>query len=507
MPIQPGGAALNIANGIREFARVSPGVTAVIDGDQQLTYRELRDRAARWANVLLDRGLAVGDHVAVAVGNRLEYPEIACGIAMAGMVMIPLNPRYTTAEAAFILEHSEAKAVVVEESLLDVVAPAAQNIRHIVVIGQREGYPSYEELLAAQSPVDPMRAVPEDSPFCIAYTSGTTGQPKGVMISHRSRTLTFYLAAAEWGLGTGRTSLAVAPMYHGAGFAFGYAPVFTGGTVVMLRKWSPEAMLDLAERHRVQSIFLVPAHAQMLRRLGTEAIRARDLSSLDTLYFNAAALPFELKSWVFEAFPNVGVHELYGSTEAGIVSNLRPVDMHRKPGSVGQPWFMTEIRVVGTDGKEVGFGGIGELYSRSPYLMLGYFKNPEATAACTTEDGFVTCGDLVRVDEEGYLHIVGRNSDMIITGGVNVYPREIEDVLLQHPDVADVAVVGRPSEEWGEAVTAFIVLAPGATFDAEALERHCRQTLAGFKIPRQWRVVSELPRNAAGKVVKRDLPD
>jgi len=507
MPIQPGGAALNIANGIREFARVSPGATAVIDGDQQLTYRELRDRAARWANALLDRGLTVGDHVAVALGNRLEYPEIACGIAMAGMVMIPLNPRFTTTEAAFILEHSEAKAVVVEESLLDVVAPAARGIRHIVVIGQREGYPSYEALLAAQSPDDPMCAVPEDSPFCIAYTSGTTGQPKGVMISHRSRTLTFYLAATEWGLGTGRTSLAVAPMYHGAGFAFGYAPVFTGGTVVMLRKWSPEAMLDLAERHRVQSIFLVPAHAQMLRRLGIEAIRARDLSSLDTLYFNAAALPFELKSWVFEAFPNVGVHELYGSTEAGIVSNLRPVDMHRKPGSVGQPWYMTETRVIGPDGKEVGYGGVGELYSRSPYLMLGYYKNPEATAACTTEDGFLTCGDIVRVDDEGYLYIVGRNSDMIITGGVNVYPREIEDVLLQHPDVQDVAVVGRPSEEWGEVVTAFIVLAPGATFDPEALERHCRQTLAGFKIPRRWHVIPELPRNAAGKVVKRDLPD
>ena len=327
------------------------------------------------------------------------------------------------------------------------------------------------------------------------------------MISHRSRALTFYQAATEWGLGTGRTSLAVAPMYHGAGFAFGYAPVFTGGTVVMLPKWSPEQMLELAERHRVQSIFLVPAHAQMLRRLGDEAIATRDLSSLDTLYFNAAALPFELKKWVIESFPGAGVHELYGSTESGIITNLRPVDMLRKPGSVGQPWFMTETRVVGLDGAPVGPGGMGELYSRSPYLMLGYYNDPDATARCTSEDGFVTCGDLVRLDDEGYIHIVGRSSDMIVSGGINIYPREVEDVLARHPSVTDVAVVGRSSEQWGEEVTAYVVLAPGVTLDVQSLEAHCRESLAGYKIPRRWHVIGELPRNAAGKVVKRDIPD
>src|SRR5690606_354587 len=202
------------------------------------------------------------------------------------------------------------------------------------------------------------------------------------------------------------------------------------------------------------------------------------VSSLDTLYFNAAALPWELKQWVIETFPGVGVHELYGSTESGIITNLRPVDMLRKPGSVGQPWYMTEVRAVDDDGNEVGPGGTGELYSRSPYLMRGCRKTPAATAACTTDDGFLTCGDIVRLDEEGYIYIGGRKSDMIVSGGVNIYPREIEDVLAAHPPVSEAAVIGAPSEQWGEEVTAYIVLAPGATFDPSSLEAHCRRTLA-----------------------------
>ncbi|WP_370614808.1 class I adenylate-forming enzyme family protein [Mumia sp. Pv 4-285] len=507
------GASLNIANGVREFARATPDATAVLDGNRSLTYRDLGERAARWANALIDLELGDAVHVAVCVGNRLEHPEIACGIAMAAMTMIPVNPRYTPGEARFILEHAEARAVVVDGALIDLVSEAAADLGIAVVAidgadGAIDAVPvlDYEGALAAASPVAPERTVDESDPFCIAYTSGTTGQPKGVMISHRSRTLTFYQSAAEWGLGHGRVSLAVAPMYHGAGFAFGYAPVFTGGTVVMLPKWSPEEMLDLVERHSVQSVFLVPAHAQMLRALGADAIAARDLSTLDTLYFNAAALPWELKQWVMETFPGVAVHELYGSTESGIITNLRPVDMARKPGSVGQPWYMTEIRVVAADGTVVGNGGTGELFSRSPYLMRGYFKNPEATASCTTEDGFVTCGDLVRLDDEGYVHIVGRVSDMIVSGGINVYPREIEDVLVTHPDVVDACVLGATSEQWGEEVAAVLVLRAGVELDVASLEAYCRTRLAGFKVPRRWSAIEVLPRNAAGKVVKRDVP-
>jgi long-chain acyl-CoA synthetase len=345
----------------------------------------------------------------------------------------------------------------------------------------------------------------ETDPFCIAYTSGTTGKPKGVLISHRSRVLSMYCSSIEWGLGTGRRSIAVAPMYHGAGFLFGYTPVGMGGTVSMLRRWDPEALLAMIERDKAQSVFLVPTHAQMLRELGPETLSKYDLSSLDTLYFNAAALPVSLKQWVMEFFAGVDIHELYGSTEGGIVSNLRPVDAARKAGTVGHPWFMTEVRVVDDAGNPVAPGEPGELFSRSPFLMNGYLNDPEATASCTTDDGFLTCGDIVIVDDEGFIRIVDRKKDMIISGGVNVYPRDVEEQILTHPSVVDAAVIGAPDEKWGETVVAYVVLKPGAALPQSDLDEHLRDKLAAYKIPRDVRTIDVLPRNASGKVLKTDL--
>ena len=507
MALQPGGAPMSIVGGLREFARATPAATAVIDGDRTLTYAALDERASRLAGHLLSSGFQRGDRVAVLLGNRLEYPEVAAGIAKAGLVMVPLNPRLTPHEAGYILEHSGARALVLDEALATVVADSAGTLQTLSIGGD----PSYDDALAAASATDPLHegvAVAEQDPFCIAYTSGTTGRPKGVLISHRSRALTFYMSALEWGLGTGRVSAAVAPMYHGAGFAFGYAPVFTGGTVTMLRAWDPAEFLALVQRDRVQSAFLVPTHAHLMRALGDDVIASYDLSSLDTLYFNAAALPWPLKQWVMATFPDVGVHELYGSTEAGIVTNLRPVDQHRKPGSVGHPWYLTELRVVDDAGQPVAAGEPGELFSRSPYLMNGYHDDPDATAACTTADGFVTCGDIVVLDDEGYVHVVDRKKDLIISGGVNIYPREVEDVLAAHESVAEAAVVGEPDEGYGERVVAHLVLRPGHTLDddlRQALDAHCRTQLAGFKVPRDVRAVPALPRNAAGKILKREL--
>jgi long-chain acyl-CoA synthetase len=294
-------------------------------------------------------------------------------------------------------------------------------------------------------------------------------------------------------------------MYHGAGFAFGYAPVFTGGTVVMQRKFDPDETLQMVQDQRIESMFLVPTHAQMMRALGDDAITRRDLSSLHTLYFNAAALPVALKKWVLDVFPHTGVHELYGSTEAGIVTNSRPQDALRKAGSVGHPWFMTEVRVVREDGSLVEPGESGELFSRSPYLMNGYLTDPAATAACTTDDGFLTSGDVVVVDDEGFISIVDRKKDLIITGGANVYPREIEEVLATHEGVAECAVIGITDETWGERVVAVVVARAGKSLDHEIIEAHLRGKLAGYKMPKETVVIDALPRNAAGKIVKRDL--
>jgi acyl-CoA synthetase (AMP-forming)/AMP-acid ligase II len=281
--------------------------------------------------------------------------------------------------------------------------------------------------------------------------------------------------------------------------------VFCGGRLAMLRKWDPEAALAMMEQERATSVFLVPTHAQMMRSLGEERIASFDLSALETLYFNAAALKMPLKEWVIGAFPGVGLHECYGSTEAGVVTNLRPADQLTRPGSVGPPWFLTEVRLLDVDRNPVAPGEVGELYSRSPYLMNGYLKDDAATEACTTPDGFITAGDLARADEDGYLAIVDRVKDMIITGGVNVYPREVEDVLLSHPAVEQVAVTGVPDEEWGEAVAAFVVLRRGAEIRPEELTDLCRSQMAGFKVPKVYRFEDTLPSSAAGKILKREL--
>ncbi len=505
--IHTGGAPLSIVDGVRGFAAAQPGVVAVTDGDRSQTYGELDERSSRVATALLGAGHTGGDRVAVLLGNRLEYCEVAAGIAKAGLVMVPLNPRMTAPEVDYVVGHSGARGLVLDDALAGIADGVATAMHTVLSIGGASLGPSYEDALGTARAVDPRVAIDENDPFCIAYTSGTTGKPKGVLISHRSRALTFTMSALEYGLGTGRRSIAVAPMYHGAGFAFGYAPVYTGGTVSMLRSWDPESFLAMIQAQRAQSVFLVPTHAQMIRNLTEEPGARFDLSSLDTIYFNAAALPTPLKEWVLDAFPGAGVHELYGSTEGGIISNLRPLDARRKAGSVGHPWHFTDVRVVDDEGQPVAPGEPGELFSRSPYLMNGYLDDDEATAACTTDDGFLTCGDVVTVDDEGYIRIVDRTKDLIISGGVNVYPRDVEEAVLRFPGVREVAVVGVPHATWGEQVVAYVVLAPGVVVSQESLDEHLRGSLAAYKIPRAVVTVEALPRNASGKVLKRDLRD
>jgi len=503
--IEVGGAQLNIANGVREFAVASPDRVAVIDGDRSSTFAEVHDRSNRVAQMLLSSDLQPGAHVAFLSANRLEYVEVAAGIAKAGMVMIPLNPRSPGPELAFVTEHSDAQAFIGDNALAAQAAQAAGGLERVWSFDGTDLGSEYEAALASAGDSDPMVRVAETEPFTIAYTSGTTGDPKGVMISHRSRTLTFYCAALDWGFGPARRTIAVAPMFHGAGFAFAYGAVHTGGTLSMLRAFDPTELLAMVERDRPHTIFLVPAHAIFLRQLGEDALAGYDTSSLETIYFNAAPLPQPVKEWVDAAFPTAGLHELYGSTEAGVVTDLRPDRIMDKECCVGPPWFMNEVELRDDDGSPTPHGEVGELYTRSPFLMNGYYKNPEATAASTTDDGFFSAGDLAWQDDDNCLYIVDRKKDMIISGGSNVYPSEVEAAVVQMEGVAEVAVIGVEDDTWGERVAAVIVSSSGEPLDASDLDARCRAVLADYKVPRQWEFVDELPRNAGGKVLKRDL--
>ncbi len=504
MALNYGGAPLNMANGVREFTQSIPNQIAVIDGSRELTYAELGDRACRVAQALLASGLTPGSRIAVLMGNRMEFFEIAAGIAMSGMTMVPINTRSLDSEIEYIVERSTCAALIIDEKFIEVTRGIRKTMDVVWTLDGNTAGREYESVLAESRAEDPMIEIDENDTFMIMFTSGTTGKPKGVMLSHRGRALTCFATALDYGIGPGRRTMAVAPMYHGAGFSFAYTAVFCGATISVLRSWDPVEFLAMAQRDRTQTVFMVPTHAQTLRALD-KGPQQYDLSALETIYFNAAALPKVVKEWVVAAFPQVGVFELYGSTEASVVTVLRPVDALRKIGSVGHPWFMTEIRVVDEEGNPVKPGEPGELFSRSPYLMTGYLDDPESTEACTTPDGFFTAGDVVILDDEGYIYVVDRKKDMIVTGGVNVYPREIEEIIATFPGLQEVAVVGLPDEKWGESIVAVVVARAGVELDLAELQAFVEPKLAGYKHPRRWEIIESLPRNAGGKVVKREV--
>lgn len=498
---------LTLAAGVRASAARTPARIAITIDDERVTYAQLVDRIGRVsAGAIEDLGLAAGDRVALCLPNCLPWMELMCGFPAAGVLCATLPPMATPGEIRTIVEDCEPRVMVChatnEESAR---AGAAGLVERFLVIG-REGPDAYEAWLDRAAPVVPP-PVDETAIFCIAYSSGATGKPKGILLSHRSRVLTAYAAAAEYrALGPGTRMLVSTPVFHGAGFLNLLAPCWFGGEAVMLSRFNIERLLQLVESHAITKAHLVPAHFAAFFALPPAQRARRKLSSLRCIVSGTAPLAQSMKERIVEAFGPDVLHERYGSTEASIVSNLRPVDQLRKSACVGLPFPSVEVEIRAPDGGVLPPGETGELWSRSPLMFSGYWRRPEAQRQAV-RDGWVSAGDLARRDEEGYLYLVDRKDDMIISGGENVYPREIEEVLLRHPAVLEAVVVGLPHEYWGEAITAFVHLRPGLGAGEDALQRYCGEHLARWKVPKRIHLRGPLPRNSMGKVLRRLVRD
>jgi long-chain acyl-CoA synthetase len=495
---------ITISDGVRTSMGRDPDKVAFRESERELTYRALVERIDRVANgVSHGLHLQPGDRAALLSPNTLEFVEIVCGLAEAGVPPALINSRASASDVKFICDDAAAKVLFVHSSLEELAQAAApESAQQIIVIGD-----AYERWLATSSPRRPRARAEEWDTFCIPYTAGTTGSPKGVLLPHRSRVLTFFSMAVEYGCyGPDDRALAVAPLYHGAGFAFAFAPAFFGGTCEILPRFDPEELLRAIERGRSTNVFMVPSHFQTLFGLGDDVLDRYDTSSLRTIISNAAPLAQVTKERIVERFGEDLLFECYGSTEAGIVSNLRPADQLRKLQCVGLPFPLTSVRIVDENGEEVGPEEPGELFSSSPYLFSGYWNRAEESCEAI-QDGWFSAGDIAYRDDEGYIYLIDRKNDKIISGGVNIFPREIEEVLLRHPSVVEAAVFGIPDERWGEAVHAVVVLRPAESAEEGGILDFCASSIARYKLPKRIEFADVLPRNAAGKILRRELRD
>jgi long-chain acyl-CoA synthetase len=473
---------------------------AVRCGALELTYAQMWERCRRLACALHDLGLEDGDRVAVVSPNCHRYLEIYQAVPGSGMVLVPLNQRHTDGELRYALEDAGAKALFAGRPAAD-LPPC---VRHVVDLGE-----GYERLLAAAEPADDLGdGVVEDDLAGLFYTGGTTGASKGVMLRHRSLVANAFHLQAQLPFDAETCFLVVAPMFHLAGTLAVLATVWHGGRHVVMEAFEPGATLDLIERERVTVTQVVPT---MLAAMCDEQLeRPRDVSSLRMLTFGGAPSATETLRRARRAFPGAGLMTMYGATETAPLVTILP-GLHRlldtpRVGSCGRAAIGVEVEVIGDDGAIAPRGEVGEVTVRGPNVMAGYWNKPEQTDA-VLRDGWYATGDMGRMDEEGYLFLVDRAKDMIVTGGENVYSTEVEEVLFRHPAVREAAVFGVPDARWGEAVHAVVVPRDGSHPPAEdELIAWCRESIAGYKVPKRVEVRAEpLPKSGAGKVLKREL--
>jgi long-chain acyl-CoA synthetase len=503
------GAELRAADVIREHALARPEHVAVVEGNRVLTYGGLDERSSRLAQALRAAGVGAGGRVAYLDRTAPEVLELLFAVSKLRAVIVPLNWRLAAPELAAVLSDSGARVLIAGVQFAEPAeALAAQAGARLVVVGENSGR-GYGPWLAAHAPVDPGDRGDAGDVVIQMYTSGTTGVPKGVLTTHRN-----LAAAAEtsprWGFDGDSVSLTPLPMFHIGGIGWAFVGLWNGATTILAREFDPPAVLDLLERARVTNAVFVPTMLRMLTSV--PGADDRDYSSLRSIAYGASPITTPVLKAALRTF-HCSLFGIYGLTETtGAITQLEPGD-HDPDGprehllrSAGRPYPWVEMRIADPEtGAARPQREVGEVWLRAPNVTTGYFNRPEESARALTPDGWLRTGDGGYVDEEGYLFLTDRIKDMIVSGGENVYPVEVEDALSRHPAVGEVAVIGLPDERWGEVVTAVIVRRAQAEVTVEELVSFARGRLAGYKLPRRVEFVDELPRTASGKVLKRQL--
>jgi acyl-CoA synthetase (AMP-forming)/AMP-acid ligase II len=500
-------------------AQSAPDKVAVIVDDSggarpsTTTFGELNALVNRLAHGLLAAGAASGDRLVWCGPNSLEVLATIHAARKTNLVAVPLSYRFNAEEMQYVVDNSDATIVVVDAEEAPLVAEVRADlpkVKAVVVFGgpvpAGSGFLSWDDVCAGQPETEPQIAATSEAGAAMIYTSGTTGKPKGALRTRTDRTIVFALLAELNLLHENSVHLTTGPLYHSGPLAFASLSHTLGAPIVVLRKFDPARWIALVKEHRVTNTFSAPTQLKRIVSLPADVLAQADMTSMVTLIANAAPVPYALKEEIVAKLGDGFLYEVYGSTELGVDTVLKPADQLRKPGSCGKPYGGIEIKIVKDDGTTAGPTEPGELFVRTNLAMDGYYHTEEQLTELDDEH-WKSVGDVAYVDEEGYVYICDRKKDMIISGGVNIYPAEIEAVLYAHPQVLDAAVFGIPDEEWGERVHAIVQAKAGEIIVIEELREFAEPRLANYKRPRAYELRDALPRTDSGKLLKRVLRD
>ena len=492
---------------LEHWAVHKPDVPALIDGGTSLSWAQWNAASDRLAGSLRALGVQGRDVIAVRSRVRHEWCVVAGAAAKLGCPMLCLNWRNTATETRHMLTDSSVRVLIVDDAEPSSLQAAWDGLDLILITidAVASGFHSFSELVA--HPATPLHSAAEAQ--LIIYTSGTTGAPKGVQTDRPSgdpEVVAEYTADViqRGNQDCGDVVLSTLPVHHAAGSNTIQRAIYWGNSLVLMRRYEPQTALELIHQHRVSFWFTVPTLITRMRALPREILARYDLSSMRVLLIGSAPVSAEMKTWIVEYF-GARLTEAYGSTETGLITGLSPDMYARKPASSGTPFRHAAVKICDESGAALATGEVGEIWAKTPFVIDRYLGAPRLGPDVLDAEGFFRMGDVGRLDEEGYLFITDRVKDLIISGGVNIYPAEIEAVLLRHPSVQDVAVIGIPNDEFGEEIKGFVELKPGAEATKHALLEFCAGKLASYKQPRSLELTAKLPRNTMGKILKREL--